>query len=159
MQLNPYKLVAQIVAAGVAVAMVLSLFMSWSARGQQIAALQRQLGTIVQATTYATVEPDAKGMRKTLDPDVVPAAIAGLKRSFDSCQVASVQRTRETDEAKQRADNADKALAAFQTVLQGEYSSAQARIKALEQVKAQPTPQLQCQSVGVDSKAAWEGWK
>lgn len=157
--MNPYKMGAQVVGVAIVFAALVALFMSWSARGQQIAALERWQGTVVEAVTTATVEPDAKGVRKTLDPDSVPAAVAGLKRSWDSCQAASAQRDRETVQARLRADNADKALAAFQAVLQGEYSSAQKRIDALEKVKAAPTPELQCQAIGVDSKAAWEGWR
>lgn len=157
--LSPYKLAAQLAGIAIAAAAILTLFMSWSARGQQIASLEDWQRTVVNATTAATVEPDAKGVRKTLAPDQVPAAIAGLKRTNDSCLAASAERDRLTQEARTRADNADKALAAFQAVMQGEYSSAEKRIKALEGVKAAPTPELACQAVGVDSKAAWEGWK
>lgn len=157
--LSPYKIVAQLALLGLAVVGVLTLFMSWSARGQQIASLQEWQRGVVQVTTLATVEPDAKGVRKTLDPAAVPAAIAGLKRTSDSCLGASAERDRLVAESKLRADNADAALASYQAVLQGEYSSAEKRIKALEGVKAAPTPQLACQAIGVDSKAAWEGWK
>ena len=157
--LSPYKLAIQLAGVAIAVAALVALIMSWSARGQQIAALEGWQRTVVQATTAATVEPDAKNVRKTLDPSQVPAAIAGLKRTSDSCLAASAERDRLTQEAKARADNADKALAAFQAVMQGEYSSAEKRIKALEGVKAAPTPELACQAIGVDSKAAWEGWK
>lgn len=156
---SPYRLVAQVVGVALVVCAVLTLFMSWSARGQQIASLERWQNTVVQATTAATVEPNAKGVRKTLDPDNVPAAIAGLKRSWDSCQAASEQRSKLAEEAKLRADNADAALANFRTVLNGEYSSAAKRIEALTKAKAAPTPELQCQAVAADSKAAWEGWK
>ena len=157
--LSPYKLAAQIAAGAIAVALLVALVMSWMARGQQIDALQGWQRTVVQATTAATVEPDAKGNRKLLDADVVPAAIAGLKRSWDSCQAASAERDRITRDAKARADAADQALANVQTIMRGEYSSAAARIKALEAVKAAPTPELQCQATAADSKAAWEAWK
>jgi hypothetical protein len=40
-----------------------------------------------------------------------------------------------------------------------EYESSSKRIEALAKAKAAPTPELQCQAVGADSKAAWEGWK
>lgn len=157
--LSPYKLAAQIAAGAIVVALLVALVMSWMARGQQITALEAWQRTVIQATTAATVEPDAKGNRKLLDADTVPAAIAGLKRSWDSCQAASAERDRITQDAKARADTADQALANVQTILRGEYSSAEKRIKALESVKAAPTPELQCQAVGADSKAAWEGWK
>lgn len=158
-KLSPYKLAVQVLGVALVVCAVLTLFMSWSARGQQIASLERWQNTVVQATTAATVEPNAKGVRKTLDPDNVPAAIAGLKRSWDSCQAASAQRSTEAEQAKKRADNADAALAKFQVVLDGEYSSVSKRIAALAAAKAAPTPELQCQAVAADSKAAWEGWK
>lgn len=157
--LSPYKLALQVIGVAVIACLAITLFMSWSARGQQIASLERWQNTVVQVTTQATVEADAKGVRKTLDPDNVPAAIASLKRSYDSCQTASLERSRLAEDAKKRADNADAALANFRAVLNGEYSSAQKRIDALAAVKAAPTPELQCQAVADDSKAAWEGWK
>lgn len=157
--LTPYKLAAQIAAGAIAVALLVALMMSWMARGQQIDALQSWQATVIQATTAATVEPDSKGQRKLLASTAVPAAIAGLKRSWDSCQAASRQRDEIAAEQKRRTDAADQALANVQTILRGEYSSAEKRIKALEQVKAAPTPELQCQAIGADSKAAWEGWK
>lgn len=157
--LSPYKLAAQLAGVAIAVAALVALIMSWSARGQQIASLEDWQRSVVQATTAATVEPDAKGVRKTLAPNQVAAAIASLKRSSDSCLAASAERDRITQDARTRADNADKALAAFQAVMQGEYSSAEKRIKALEGVRAAPTPELACQAIGTDSKAAWEGWR
>ncbi len=157
--LSPYKLAVQIAAGAIALAALVALAVSWSARGQRIEALEGWQGTVVQATTLATVEPNAKGARKTLKPEQVPAAIAGLKRTADSCLAASAERDRIVRDAKARADVADLALANFQAVLRGEYSSAQKRIEALAAVKAQPTPELQCQAIGGDSKAAWEGWK
>lgn len=155
----PYKLAGQLVAVAIAVAALVALVMSWSARGQQIESFKSWQGTVVQAATLATVEPDSKGARKTLDPTHVPAAIAGLKRSVDSCLAASAERDRIVADAKLRADRADQALANYQVVLQGEFSSAEKRIKALQSVKSKPTPELQCQAIGADSKAAWEGWR
>lgn len=157
--LSPYKLAVQIAAGAIALAALVALVMSWSARGQRIEALEGWQATVVQATTLATVEPNAKGQRKTLKPEQIAAAIAGLKRTADSCLAASAERDRIVRDAKARADAADMALANVQVILQGEFSSAEKRIKALEAVKAQPTPELQCQAIGVDSKAAWEGWK
>ncbi len=89
----------------------------------------------------------------------MPSAIAGLKRTADSCLAASGERDRRAGEQKKRADAADLALANVQAIMRGEYSSAQKRIEALQRVKAAPTPDLQCQAIGTDSKAAWEGWK
>lgn len=157
--LKPYLLALKLAGIACAVASIVLLAVSWSARGQQIIALESQQTTIVQAVTAATVEPDEKGRRKLLKVEQVAAAVAGLKRSVDSCLAASVERDRITADAKLRADRADLALANVQTILQGEFSSAEKRIKALQTVKAQPTPDLQCQAIGVDSKAAWEGWK
>lgn len=146
-------------AIAIAVVGLVALAFSWSARGQEITRLAEWQSSVVNVTTAATVEPDAKGKKAMLRPDQVPAAITALKRSNDSCQAASDQRDRITADAVSRADNADRALAAFQVALKGEYSSAEKRIKALESVKAAPTPALQCQAIGADSKAAWEGWK
>ncbi len=149
----------KIAGIALAVAAFIALVFSWSARGQDIARLTEWQSSVVNVTTAATVEPDAKGKRKMLAPDQVTAAISALKRSNDSCQAVSEERDRMTADAVRRADNADAALAAFQVALKGEYSSAEKRIKALESVKAAPTPALQCQAIGADSKAAWEGWK
>ncbi len=157
--LSPYKLAAQIAAGAIAVALLLALVMSWMQRGEQLTRLLSWQRTVVQATTAATVEPDKKGKRKLLEEEAVPAAIAGLKRSADSCQAASAERDRITADAKARADQADQALANVQTIMRGEYGSAEKRIKALEQVKAAKTPELQCQGTAADSKAAWEAWK
>lgn len=159
MNLSPYKLAAQIAGMAIGVALLVALVMSWSARGQEIESLERWRGTVIQAATVATVEPDAKGNRAALVADDVPASIASLKRSFDSCQNASAERTRIADEQKKRADAADQALANVQTIMRGEYSSAAKRIAALQAVKAAPTPELQCQATAADSKAAWEAWK
>jgi len=158
-KLDPYIGAAKLAGIGLAVLAIVGLAFSWSVRGQEIARLTDWQNTVVLATTAATVEPDAKGVRKTLKPEQVAAAIAGLKRTSDSCLEASAERDRITSEAVTRANNADKALANVQTIMRGEYSSAAKRIQALEQVKAQPTPALSCQQVGGDSKAAWEGWK
>lgn len=159
MNLSPYSLVLKIAGIAVVVAALVTLVMSWQSRGQEIVRLTEWQNTVTQATTSATVAPDAKGQRKLLKPEQVPAAISALKGTADSCLAASAERSRITEEAKLRADHADQALAAFQSVMQGEYSSAEKRIKALEAVKAEPTPELSCQRVAADSKAAWEGWK
>ncbi len=157
--LSPYKLIAGAVGIALALGALVTLVFSWSSRGQEIKVLSLWQETVVQAATAATVEPDSKGQRKLLTPAQVPAAIAGLKRSADSCQAASAARNKITEEAVKRANAADLALANVNVIMRGEYSSAAARIKALEAVKAAPTPELQCQAIGVDSKAAWEGWK
>lgn len=157
--LSPYKIAAQIALGAIALAALVALVMSWSSRGQRIEALEDWQVSVVQATTVATVQPDSKGQRKLLLPNQVPAAIAALNRTADSCLAASAERDRIVRESKARADAADLALANVQAIMQGEFSSAEKRIKALEAVKAQPTPELQCQQIGVDSKAAWEGWK
>lgn len=156
---SPYLLAAKLAGIGLVVGALFLLVMSWQSRGQEIERLTDWRDSIVQVTTAATVEPDAKGVRKALKPEQVAAAISALKRTSDSCLAASAERDRITADAKARADVADAALANVQTIMRGEYSSAEKRIKALESVKAAPTPELQCQAVGVDSKAAWEGWK
>lgn len=157
--LSPYSLALKVGGIALGVIAILTLVMSWSSRGQTIERMTQWQDTVVQATTAATVEPDSKGRRKLLDPAAVPAAIAGLKRTSDSCLAASSERTRIAEEQRKRADAADLALANVQTIMRGEYSSAEKRIAALAAVKAAPTPQLQCQAAAADSKAAWEGWK
>lgn len=157
--IGPYLTAAKLFGIGLAVLGVVCLAVSWMGRGQEIAKLNEWRSAVVISATDATVEPDKKGKRKLLDATAVPAAIAGLKRTADSCLAASTERNRIAIEQRLRADNADKALANVQTIMRGEFSSAAARIRALEQVKAAPTPALQCQAVGSDSKAAWEGWK
>lgn len=158
-KLNPTAWAWKIAALVVVVAAFWILAVAYMARGDQIESLEEWQRSVMIVTTDATVEPDAKGKRKMLNPEQVVSAISGLKRSADSCLAASAERTRIAAEAKQRADNADAALANVQTVLRGEFSSAEARIKALEEVKRQPTPELSCQQSAADSKAAWEGWK
>lgn len=157
--LTPYGAALKLAGMAVALAALVALVMSWSSRGQTIKRLTQWGDTVVIAATDATVQPDDKGKRKLLAPEAVPAAILALKRTSDSCAAASVERTRIADEQKKRADAADLALANVQTIMRGEYSSAEKRIAALAAVKAAPTPELQCQAVGADSKAAWEGWK
>lgn len=157
--LSPYSLALKLAGTAIVVAGLLAFVASWMSRGQTIERLSQWQDTVVIATTDATVLPDAKGNRKLLTAAQVPSAIAGLKRSVDSCQAASAERSRLTEEALKRANAADQALANVQTIMRGEYSSAQKRIEALEHVKAAPTPELQCQAVGADSQAAWEGWK
>lgn len=157
--LSPYSLAFKIAGIAIACGALVALVFSWSSRGQTIERMQDWQDNVVLVTTDATVEPDKKGKRKLLDPSAVASAIAGLKRTADSCLGASAERTRITEEAVKRANAADLALANVQTIMRGEYSSAEKRIEALERVKAAPTPDLQCKAVAEDSRAAWEGWK
>lgn len=157
--LSPYSLAFKIAGIAIAIGALATLVMSWSSRGQTIQRMTQWQDTVVIATTDATVLPDSKGRRKLLAPESVPSAIAGLKRTADSCLAASAERTRIADEQRKRADAADLALANVQTIMRGEYSSAEKRIAALSAVRAAPTPQLQCQATATDSKAAWEGWR
>lgn len=160
MPLNiPYKLVASIAGLAIGAAALVTLFFSWSARGQEIARLTSWQTTVVQVVTDATVEPDAKGFRKTLDPVSVPRAVVSLARSLDSCHAARVEADRVVADARARSDRADAALANANVLMSNQYESAAKRIKALAETKAAKTPDLQCQAIGQDSKAAWEGWK
>lgn len=148
--------------AGVLVVVIAAfwiLAIAYIARGDQIKSLEGWQTGVVEATAAATVLPGKDGKRKLLKPEQINAAIAALASSRDSCLAVSAERSRIAEDAKRRAGNADAALASVQTVLRGEYSSAAARIKALEEVKRQPTPELSCQQSAADSKAAWEGWK
>lgn len=136
-----------------------ALTLGYMARGDKIAAMTEWQNTVILATTDATVEPGKDGKRKLLTAAQIAPSIAALKRTADSCLAGVAESNRIVSEAKTRADNADQALANVQVVLRGQFSSAEARIKALESVRAAKTPELACQAVGNDSKAAWEGWK
>jgi len=157
--LSPYSLALKLAGIGLVVLLVFGFFLSWSRRGQEIVRLTAWQNAVVISATDATVQPDAKGLRKSLTAEQVPAAIAALKRSWDSCSAAAAENTRLAEEGQQRAENADKALANVQVLMKGQYESSEKRIEALAHAKAQPTPELQCQAVGADSKAAWEAWK
>ncbi len=157
--LSPYSLILKLAGIGLALIMLVTLVMSWMARGQEIASLKQWQSTVVISATDATVLPDSKGKRKLLDPASVPSAIAGLKRSYDSCHGAIDAANQIALTAKQRADNADAALANQLTLFQQSYSSAEKRITALAERKPEATPDLQCQAVTTDSRSAWEGWK
>lgn len=157
--LSPYSLAFKLAGAAIAVGALLALVMSWSSRGQTIERMTQWQNTVVIATTDATVEPDAKGKRKLLAIESVPSAIAGLKRSYDSCHGAIDTANTLALNAKTRADNADKALANQLVLFQQSYGSAEKRIEALAGRKPEATPDLQCQAVTTDSRSAWEAWK
>lgn len=157
--LNPSAWAWKVGIAVVVIAAFWILAMGYMARGEKIEALQGWQNSVILATTDATVEPDKQGKRKLLKAEQIAPAIAALKRTSDSCLAASAERNRIALDAKARADAADNALANVQAILRGEFNSAEARIRALEEVKRQPTPELSCQQSASDSKAAWEGWK
>jgi hypothetical protein len=158
-KLNPTAWAWKVGIAVVVIAAFWILAMGYMARGQKIESLEEWQRSVILATTDATVPADKQGKRKLLKPEQIAPAIAALKRTSDSCLAASAERDRIAADAKARADNADRALANVQTILRGEFNSAEARIRALESVKRQPTPELSCQQSAADSKAAWEGWK
>lgn len=157
--LSPYSLILKLAGIGLALILLITLVMSWMARGQQIDALKQWQSTVVISTTDATVLPDAKGKRKLLDPSAVPSAIAGLKRSYDAAHGAIENANAVALASKTRADTADAALANQLVLFQQSYSSAEKRITALAGRKPEATPDLQCQAVTTDSRSAWEGWK
>lgn len=157
--LSPYGVILKLVGIGAVVLAIGGFALSWSARGQAIASLTAWQNAVVISATDATVQPGKDGVRKPLSPAQVPAALAALKRSFDSCQNASAAASAQAQADKARADAADRALANAQVLFRNEYSSASKRIDALAATKTGATPELKCQAVGRDSKAAWEGWK
>lgn len=158
-KINPYALIAKVVGAAVVIAALLAFVTSWMARGQEIRRLEGWQASVISVTSDATVKPDASGHRKPLDESQVPAAIAGLKRSFDSCDAQLDRATTAALTAKAGQDLADAALANANVLLSNDFTSAKKRIDALAEKKPQATPDLQCQAIGADSKAAWEGWK
>lgn len=153
------KLAGTIAAGAIVAALLFTLVTSWMSRGQEIARLKDWQNGVVIAATDATVQPDAKGVRKTLLPVQVPSAIGALKRSLDNANVAFDSITRTAAESKLRAEEANAALANASVLFDKQYVSSQKRIDALANKKPQATPELQCQAVTADSKAAWEGWK
>jgi hypothetical protein len=157
--LSPYALILKIVGIAVACVAIVVLTMSWLSRGQEIDRLKEWQATVVTSTTDATVTPDAKGIRKALTPVQVPAAIAALKRSLDSATGALDDASANVEAAKQRADNADKALANSTLIFEQRYQSAEKRIAALDKRPAAADPAKACLNMTSDSKAAWEGWK
>lgn len=157
--ISPTALGIKIVVGVIVVAVFWILAVAYMARGDKIKALTEWQNGVIQTVTLATVEPDSKGKRKLLKPEQINSAVAGLARTSNSCLAASAERSRLAEESKARADAADRALANVQTILRGQFQSAEARIKALESATAQPTPTLQCEAIRQDSKAAWEGWQ
>jgi hypothetical protein len=157
--IKPYLGAAKLVGLVLAGLGIFILIVGYMQRGDQIRHLTEWQNSVVLATTDATVLPGKDGKRKLLKPEQIAPAIAALKRTSDSCLAASAERNRIALDAKARADAADQALANVQAILRGEFNSAEARIRALEEVKRQPTPELSCQQSASDSKAAWEGWK
>ena len=158
-KINPYALVAKLAGVAIALAAVFAFVTSWMARGQEIERLQGWQETVVIVTTDAVVKPDAKGVRKTLTPAQIPSAIGALNRSLDSCSSNVELANSVALSAKAGQDLADKALANANVLLTNDYSSSKKRIDALAEKKPGATPDLQCQAIGADSKAAWEGWK
>lgn len=153
------KLVGYLAGGAIVAVLLLSLVASWNSRGQEIARLKTWQGQVVTAATDATVEPDAKGVRKSLKPEDVPHAITLLGMNMQTALNAMRVMTADTEAAKVRAENADKALANATMVFEQRYSSAEKRIAALDTRKPAADPAQQCANMQADSKAAWEGWK
>lgn len=156
--LNPYSLAIKIGAAAIGLIALGVLLWSWHSRGQEIDALTSWQQTVVMATTDATVTPDAKGIRKSLKPEQVAPAIAGLKRSLDGANAAIDVANGQVTDAKKRADLADAQLSVKAAAFDRLYASTSAKITALQNRKPAATPAAACEAVDADSKAAWEGW-
>ena len=156
---NPYVLGAKLLGIGLVVSAVVFLCFSYISRGQKIDTLTAWQQGVVMATTDATVTPDAKGIRKPLDPSAVVHAIDVLHQNFINDEATMQRRSDEVADAKLRADNADKALAASNVIFEKQYNSATKRIDALQATKTAPTSDLKCQKAQTDSKAGWEAWK
>lgn len=153
------KLVGYLAGGAIIAALLVALVMSWMSRGQEIARLKDWQNAVVISATDATVKPDAKGVRKPLVPEQVPAAIAALKRSLDSATGSLDRISADAKAAKERADKADAALATATAAFEQRYQSAEKRIAALDARKPAADPVQQCANIAADSKAAWEGWK
>lgn len=158
-KLNPYGLGLRLAGTAAAAVALMVLAMSWMGRGQEIARLTEWQQTVVNSATVATVEPDAKGVRKTLKPEQVVGAIQSLKWSRDNAYESLDGINQRAAEAKARADNADKALANATVIFEQRFSSAEKRIAALDKKTPGKTLADQCAAIQADSKAAWEGWK
>lgn len=145
---------------GAVLAVIVGVFIaSWLARGAKIDRLESWQSSVVIAATDATVEPDKKGKRKLLDPDAVPAAIAGLKRTADSCAgtLAGINKASLAEKAIQ-----SKLDAQLSAILDNQTKTAEgtsAKLRDLLTRKATGDREKDCALMDADSNAAWDGWR
>lgn len=156
---SPYALVAKLAGVFVVMGAVAALLFSWSARGQAITGLTNWQKGVTETTTLFTVQPDTKGIRKPLDPSQVVVALQTLHDNYQRDENMIADLSKQTAEAKARADTSDAALAKANVVMDTQFASSTKRIDALESAKANGTAADQCAVISKDSKAAWEGWK
>jgi hypothetical protein len=154
------KLALGLAGTAIIAALLLTLVTSWMSRGQEIARLKEWQGQVVLATTDAYAFADEPGkVRKSFAPEDVPHAIDMLGHNVKTLLTAQAALTHDTEQAKLRADNADRALANATVLFEQRYQSAEKRIAALDNRPPAATPELQCQAIGIDSKAPWEAWR
>lgn len=145
---------------GAFAALLLGLLVaSWMARGKEVDRLAEWQSTIVQATTLATVEPDAKGKRKSLEPSQIPAAIAALKRTADNAEstLAGIDAGALKDKAI--SDKLDKSLDALLADQDKRSAGTTATLKSLLERKTTGDREKDCAIMEDDSNAAWSGWR
>ncbi len=157
--MNPYLLAAKLGGAAIVAALLLSLVASWVSRGQEIDRLKDWQNQVAVAATDAIVEPNAKGIRKPLPLNEVPHTITILGMNMRTSLMTMRSMTADTEAARQRAADADKALASATMVFEQRFTSAEKRIAALDNRKPAADPATQCLNVAADTKAVWEGWK
>lgn len=157
---NNAKLALGLAGTAIVAALLLSLVTSWMSRGQEIARLKEWQGQVVTATTDAYAFADEPGkVRKSFKPADVPHAITLLGNNLTTSLTAMRVMTADTEAAELRAANADKALANATVLFEQRFASSVKRIDALDNRPPAATPELQCQAIGIDSKAPWEAWR
>ena len=153
------KLYMKLIAGGI-IAILIGVFIaSWLARGREIDRLASWQQTVVDTTTLATVEPDAKGQRKLLTPEQVPGAIAALKQSFVNADqlLAAIDQAALKDAAI--SDKLDANLASILEDQARRSAGVNATISALLNRKPSGDKTLDCEAMASDSEAAWNGWR
>jgi hypothetical protein len=157
--INPYSLYLKLAGAAIIAILLGLLLWSWHSRGLKIEALTSWQTSVVTAVTDATVEPGKDGKRKMLTPEGALAGIGTLKTSLDNALVALRDISKLAQDAKSRADAADKQLADEMAAFEKRYAAATRRISALEARKPAATAGEALIAIDGDSKAAWEGWR
>lgn len=149
----------KLIGGGVAVILIGVFIASWLARGAEIERLSDWQSTVVQAATLATVEPDSKGRRATLDPSQVPAAIAALRRTADNAtaQLEAIDQASLRDQALQR--RLDEQLAAILDSQDRSAEGTRARLNDLLTRQATGDREQDCAIMENDSNAPWDGWR
>lgn len=149
----------KLIGGGVLALLIGAFIASWLARGREIDRLAEWQSTVVLATTQAAVEPDAKGKRKSLSPDQVPAAIAALRLSVDY----ATSKLEAIDQAslKEKAIQArlDEQLSAILAGQDRAAAGSSATIRDLLTRQSTGDREKDCAIMEEDSLSPWNGWR